>query len=111
VRATVLLVVLCSGCAHVSSGAATALTFTAVAAVVQVLATPTLEARNEVCPEYRSIRCARTPSCSRDERLGCDVCRCPALMEGSVVLWPDSGYPGLFSWAPLPPPPWIPPSR
>jgi hypothetical protein len=92
-------------------GAGSALTLTAAAAVVQVLATPTLESRNEVCPEYRSIRCARTPSCSHDERLGCDVCRCPAVIEQATVVSPYSGDPGFSRWAPLPPSPFVPPGR
>ncbi len=110
-RATIAIVLLCAGCSHVSNGAATAFAFTAVAAAVQVLASPSLEGRAEVCAEYRELRCASAPSCSRDERLGCDVCRCPALFRGSVIVAPRSYGAGEFVLDVSPPPPWVPPPR
>ena len=112
-RATVLLVLLSAGCGHVSNGAATAITFTAVAAAAQLLAPPALEGRTGICPEYRELRCVTTALCAHDERLGCDVCRCAAFLRGSVVIAPGGAATtgDVAIDLSLPASPWVPPPR
>src|SRR5947209_2479075 len=88
VRATVLLVLFCGGCGHISNQAGTAVAVAAVAGAIQVLAPPALEGRTGICPESREIRCVTTALCAHDERRACDFCRCAALLRGSVVLAP-----------------------
>jgi hypothetical protein len=88
VRATVLALLLCAACGHVSSGAATAATVATAAALFQVLAPPALEKQTGICPEYRQIRCVATVFCMYDELRGCDVCRCAAILTGSAVIAP-----------------------
>ena len=80
-RSTVLLVALCAGCGHVSNQAGTAMTVAAIALVAQVLAPPSLEGRAEICPEYRNIRCVASTLCAWNDELGCNVCRCAALLQ------------------------------
>jgi hypothetical protein len=71
-----------------SSGASTAIAVTAVAVTAQFLAPRALEGRTGICPDYRDLRCVTTALCAHDERLECDVCRCAALLRGSVVIAP-----------------------
>jgi hypothetical protein len=114
-RATVLALLLCAACGHGSSGAATALTFAAVAAAIQVLAPPALEGRTGICPESREIRCVATVLCAHDQEHGCDVCRCAAFLRGSLVIAPSgattTGDVRIDPYLSLPPSPWVAPSR
>jgi len=71
-RATVLALLLCGACGHVSNNAAAAMTVVTVAAAIQVLAPPALEGRTGICSESREIRCVTTALCAHDERRGCD---------------------------------------
>ena len=99
-----LFVLLCSGCAHVSDQAGAALTFAAIAAVAQVLTPPSLEGRAEICPEYRGLRCVTSALCAWNDQLGCNVCRCAAVLQGSatgqVTLGLELSLPSYW----LPPP-------
>ena len=112
-RATVLLVLVCGGCGHVSNGAATAIGFAAVAATAQLLAPRALEGRTGICPEYRELRCVTTALCAHDERLGCDVCRCAAILRGSMVIAPGGAATtgDVAIDLSLPASPWVPPPR
>ena len=87
-RATVLALLLCGACGHVSNNAAAAMTVVTVAAAVQLLTPPALEGRSGICPESREIRCVTTALCAHDERRGCDFSRCAAVLRGSVVIAP-----------------------
>jgi hypothetical protein len=111
VRATVLALLLCAACGHVSNNAAGAATIVAIAAAVQLLAPPALEGRTGICPESREIRCVTTALCAHDLRRGCDSCRCAAFLNGSMVIAPGgaatSGNVNIH--LELQPPPWVPP--
>jgi len=105
VRATVLALLLCAACGHVSNQAATAMTFAAAAAVAQLLAPPALEGRTGICSEYREIRCVTATLCAHSERLGCDVCRCEPLFPSLLPVNSESAFGALpltSPWA-LPP--------
>src|SRR5438309_1418012 len=86
--ATVLALLLCAACGHVSSNAAGAMTVAGVAAAVQLVAPPALEGRTGICPESREIRCVATTLCAHDERRACGFCRCAAILSGSAVIAP-----------------------
>jgi hypothetical protein len=113
VRATALLVLLCCSCGHISSGAATAIAVTSVAAVAQFAAPPALEGRTGICPDYRALRCVGSALCAHDERLGCDVCRCASFLRGSVVIAPGGAATtgDVTIDLSLPPSPWLLPPR
>ncbi len=104
-RATVLALLLCAGCGHVSNQAATAMTFAAAAAFAQLVAPPALEGRTGICSEYRELRCVTAALCAHSESLGCDVCRCESLFPSLLPVFPGSAFNALplsSPWA-LPP--------
>jgi hypothetical protein len=88
VRPTLLALLLCAACGHVSNGAGTAVTVATAAALVQLLAPPALEGQTGICPQYREIRCVASVFCMYDELQGCDVCRCSAILRGSAIIAP-----------------------
>lgn len=112
-RVTALFLMLCAGCGHVSNQAAAALTITAIAAVAQLVAPPALEGQTGICPDYRELRCVTTALCAHDESLGCDVCRCAALLRGSLVIAPGGAATtgDVRIDLSLPASPWVPPPR
>jgi len=108
-----LLVLLCAGCGHMSASAGTAVVFAAAAATAQLLAPPALEGRSGICPESREIRCVTTALCAHDDRLGCDFCRCAALLRGTLVIAPGGATTtgDVAIDLSLPASPWVPPPR
>jgi hypothetical protein len=100
-RATVVALLLCAACGHVSSQAATAMTFAAAAAIAQLVAPPALEGRTGICAEFREIRCVAMVLCEHDLRRDCDVCRCAAILSGST-----EGNTLTFTSPELQAPPW-----
>ncbi|HET9596644.1 MAG TPA: hypothetical protein VFP65_13735 [Anaeromyxobacteraceae bacterium] len=57
-----------------------------------------LENAQNVCEQYRGIRCLETPVCAYDRTQGCDVCRCP---RWDAVQPPPSGIPLPGSGVPV----------
>ncbi len=80
----------------------------ATVALALAAACATVKTRENVCPEYRDLRCYTEPVCSLDRARGCEVCACAELKPLDAPGGPATGGPGTPDRPPGPPPAWTP---
>ena len=75
---------------------------------IAVFGVPAPPSFDDVCPEFRDLRCLSAPICAHDRTRGCAVCRCEEWRQLGPPGYPQPGPGTPDRPASEPPAPWTP---